>query len=102
MYIKERDVMKKLIVISLLSNLAIADGWDSSPFNFDNSEYNFDNSKYNFNNSKYNFDNSPYNLNSDRIIRSPSGKPYGYIVPKANGGANVFDLKGNRKGYVAD
>lgn len=94
--------MKKLIVITLLSNLAIADGWDSSPFNFDNSTYNFDNSGYNFNNSRLNFKNSPYNLNSDRILRSPNGKPYGYIVPKAKGGANVFDLKGNRKGYVAD
>lgn len=94
--------MRKLILIGLLSNLAIADGWDTSPLNFENSKYNFDNSRYNFDNSRYNFKNSPYNLNSNRILRSPQGKPYGYIVPKVNGGSNVFDLKGNRKGYVAD
>ena len=38
-------------------------------------------------------------LSSDRIMRDNSGNPTGYAVPKSDGGANIYDLDGNREGY---
>ena len=73
--------------------------WEDSPYNWDNSEHNWDNSPNNWKNSPNNWENNPNNLNSDRIIRDNSGNPTGYTVPKPNGGANIYDLDGNREGY---
>ena len=73
--------------------------WEDSPYNWDNSEHNWDNSPNNWENSPNNWENNPNNLNSDRIIRDNSGNPTGYAVPKPNGGANIYDLDGNREGY---
>ena len=86
--------------IVLFSGAAFAQtDWNGSPYNWKNSPYNYENSPYNFKNSPYNWDNSPYKWNNDRIIRDNQGKAKGYAVPKEDGGANYYDLKGNRKGY---
>ena len=95
--------MKKIIVLTLFPcSLAFAGvtSWEDSPMNYDNSEMNWENSEMNYNNSPMNWDNSPMNINSDRIIRDQNGNPTGYIVPKESGGSNIFDLDGNREGYI--
>jgi hypothetical protein len=92
--------MSKYIFLLFIAT-ANADGlYDSSPMNFDNSLINFDNSPTNFNNSPLNFENSPMNYNSSRIIRSNSGEAIGYGVPKENGGMNIYNLDGEREGYL--
>ena len=74
--------------------------WEDSPNNWDNSINNWDNSPNNWENSPNNWENNPNNWDSDRVIRDNSGNPTGYTVPKYNGGTNIYDLDGNRKGYV--
>jgi hypothetical protein len=51
-------------------------------------------------NSPNNWDNSPNNWDSDRVIRDNSGNPTGYAVPNSNGVINIYNLDGNREGYV--
>lgn len=97
--------MKKILLISVIltfyGGLAFGQDWDSSPFNYKNSPYNYDNSPYNYKNSPYNYDNSPYKYGNDRIIRDNYGKDTGlYAVPKDDGGTNIFDRNGNRRGYI--
>ena len=88
--------MKKLLLCTLFFvPLAFADvtSWEDSPYNSDNSEYNWDN-------SSNNWENNPNNWNSDRIIRDNNGNASGYAVPNSNGVINIYDLDGNREGYV--
>ena len=79
----------------------MASSYNSSPYNYKNSPYNYDNSQYNYKNNPYNYDNSPYNPSNDRIIRNERGQEMGYMVPKDDGGANIFDFNGNRLGYLS-
>ena len=95
--------MKKLmLVVAIISSSAFAGvtSWEDSPYNWDNSEHNWENSPNNWENSPNNWENSPNNWNSDRIIRDNSGNPAGYAVPNSNGVINIYDLDGNREGYV--
>jgi hypothetical protein len=95
--------MKTLtLVLVLIAGTAYgqATDYNSSPYNYKNSPYNYENSEYNYRNSPYNYDNSPMKYGNDRIIRDESGNARGYVVPKPDGGANIFDLQGNRQGYV--
>ena len=88
--------MKKLILIVAIISSSVFAGvtsWEDSPNNWENSEHNWDN-------SSNNWENNPNNWDSDRVIRDNSGNPTGYAVPKSNGGTNIYDLDGNRKGYV--
>jgi hypothetical protein len=93
--------IKKLIIFLVIpiNVFAGATAWEDSPYNWDNSEHNWDNNSNNWNNSPNNWENSPNNWNSDRIIRDNNGNPTGYTVPKSDGGANIYDLDGNREGY---
>jgi hypothetical protein len=93
--------IKKLIIFLTIpiNVFAGVTSWEDSPYNWDNSENNWDNSPNNWENSPNNWENSPNNWNSDRIIRDNSGNPTGYAVPKSDGGANIYDLDGNREGY---
>ena len=89
-------MMKKLmLVVAIISSSAFAGvtSWEDSPNNWENSEHNWDN-------SSNNWENNPNNWDSDRVIRDNSGNPTGYTVPKSNGGTNIYDLDGNREGYV--
>ena len=54
----------------------------------------------NWDNSINNWENNPNNWDSDRVIRDNSGNPTGYAVPNSNGVINIYDLNGNREGYV--
>ena len=103
--------MKKtiILIVFLVSALLFAvpgqgfDGfqdWDSSPQNWKNSPNNWDNSPHNWKNSPHNWENSPQRWGNERIIRDNSGRPQGYIVPKEDGGANIFNFKGERKVYI--
>lgn len=99
--------MKKIIIITVFLVLLFAapgqgfdNSWDSSPHNWKNSPYNWDNSSHNWKNSPHNWGNSPQRWNNDRIVRDNSGRPQGYIVPKADGGANIFNFDGERKAYI--
>jgi len=95
--------MKKLLLCTLLfAPLVFADvtSWEDSPYNWDNSEYNWDNSSNNWENNPNNWENNPNNWNSDRIIRDNDGNASGYAVPNSNGVINIYDLDGNREGYV--
>ena len=88
--------MKKLILAVTLISTSVFAGvtsWEDSPNNWDNSEHNWDN-------SSNNWENSPNNWDSDRVIRDNSGNPTGYAVPNSNGVINIYDLNGNREGYV--
>lgn len=95
--------MKKLIIIIavvLFSTVAGAQDWNSSPQNWENSPSNWQNSPNNWNNNPNNWDNSPQKWGNDRIVRDTRGNPTGYVVPKQDGGVNMYDLKGNRTGYT--
>jgi hypothetical protein len=92
--------MKLLYTLLLISNISLAQDWESSPYNWDNSRHNLDNSSLNWNNSPYNLDNSPNLWGNERIIRDENGKAQGYAVPKADGGVNFYDRNGNRNGYL--
>jgi hypothetical protein len=96
---KKRYLTYSLLLIYQLGH---SGAWDSSPYNWENSEHNWENSGFNYDNSPMNWDNNPMNLNSDRIIRDTDGNPTGYIVPKDNGGSNIFNLEGDRDGYIVD
>ncbi len=76
--------------------------WENSPNNWENSKMNWENSEMNWKNSPMNYENSPMKYNNKRIIRDNQGNPEGYVVPKDDGGANVFDMDGDREGYVPD
>ena len=86
-----------LILIPLIINAGTA--WEDSPYNWDNSINNWENNPNNWQNSPNNWENNPNNWSSDRIIRDNSGNPTGYVVPKSDGGANIYDFDGNREGY---
>ena len=88
--------MKKLILIVAIISSSVFAGvtsWEDSPNNWENSEHNWDN-------SSNNWENNPNNWDSDRVIRDNSGNPTGYAVPNSNGVTNIYDLDGNREGYV--
>jgi hypothetical protein len=80
--------------------LTFAQDWKSSPNNWENSPNNWQNSPNNWQNSPQNWNNSPMRFGSDRIIRDENGNAAGYVVPKSDGGANIFDLNGRRRGYL--
>jgi len=99
--------MKKLIFICLIIvasetpiNNLVASSYNNSPHNYKNSPHNYENSRHNYNNSPHNYENSPHKYDNNRIIRNESGEGMGYVVPKNDGGANIFDFNGNRLGYV--
>lgn len=95
--------MNKLLLVFLLTSPSLYAGvtsWEDSPYNWDNSEHNWDNSSNNWDNSPHNWENNPNNWNSDRIIRDNDGNASGYAVPNSNGVINIYDLDGNREGYV--
>ena len=96
----KQNILFLLVIISFSSFSEISN-WEDSPNNWENSENNWENSELNYENSPMNWDNNPMNLSSERIIRAPEGNATGYIVPKENGGANIFDLEGNREGYLS-
>lgn len=82
-------MMKKLmLIVAIISSSTFAGvtSWEDSPNNWENSEHNWEN--------------SPNNWDSDRVIRDNSGNPTGYAVPNSNGVINIFDLDGNRDGYL--
>ena len=57
---------------------------------YQTSPLNPENSSLQYRNSQLNWQNSPINPASPQL-RSPStGEPLGYVVPRADGGANVF------------
>lgn len=87
--------MNKPVSLLLLIPLFLSAGtaWENSPNNWDNSPNNWEN-------SRNNWENSPNNWDSDRVIRDNSGNPTGYAVPNSNGVINIYNLDGNREGYV--
>ena len=87
--------MNKPVSLLLLMPLFLSAGtaWENSPNNWDNSPNNWEN-------SPNNWENSPNNWDSDRVIRDNSGNPTGYAVPNSNGVINIYNLDGNREGYV--
>ena len=95
--------MKYIAYIYLFTSSLAFSGvtsWEDSPYNWNNSEHNWENSSNNWENSPNNWENNPNNWNSDRIIRDNSGNAKGYTVPNSNGVINIYDLDGNRDGYV--
>jgi len=79
---------------------AAAGDWAGSPDRWENSPGNWLNSPSRWENNPHNWLNSPHRLGNERILRDPDGTPRGYVVPKPDGGANIFDFQGNRRGYV--
>lgn len=94
--------MRTLIVfiIVLFSVSVWAGDWNSSPSNWENNPSNYENSPNNYRNSPNNYRNSPTRYGNPRIIRDNEGEAVGYVVPKQDGGANLFNFKGERQGYV--
>ena len=94
----------KVFILSLLffsvHVFAGVTSWEDSPYNWENSEHNWDNSSNNWENNPNNWENNPNNWNSDRVIRDNDGNATGYAVPNSNGVTNIYDLDGNREGYV--
>lgn len=80
--------------------MAPATDWRSSPNRWENSSGNWANSPNRWENSPGNWLNSPHRYGNDRILRDADGMPQGYVVPKPDGGANIFDFQGNRRGYL--
>jgi hypothetical protein len=73
--------------------------WQNSPDNWQNSSQNWANSSQNWKNSPQNWQNNANNFDNSNGIYNGNGNRAGYIVPKANGGANYFDNAGRRFGY---
>jgi hypothetical protein len=102
-----RKRMKRVFCLSILISITLLfsgaafaqTDWDSSPHNWKNNESNWENNSSNWKNNPHNWDNSPHKYNNDRIIRDNQGRAKGYAVPKDDGGANYYDLDGNRQGY---
>jgi len=95
--------MKAFVLSLLFFSVHVFAGvtsWEDSPYNWENSEHNWDNSSNNWENSPNNWENNPNNWNSDRVIRDNDGNATGYAVPNSNGVTNIYDLDGNREGYV--
>lgn len=98
--------MKKLAIGLITAALLIwaaptlAQDWRSSPNNWQNSPNNWENSPNNWRNSPNNWNNSPNRWGNERIIRDNHGTPQGYVVPRRDGGMNLFDFDGNRRGYT--
>jgi hypothetical protein len=80
--------------------LAVAQDWGSSPNNWDNSVNNWENSPNNWKNSPGNWENSPNRWGNERLIYDNDGDSIGYAVPKEEGGVNIYNFDGNRRGYV--
>lgn len=101
--------MKKIIVTFVLLFFAASPAlawdnssmnWDNRPENWNNRPENWENRPENWENRPENWNNRPENFNNNRIIRDEQGNAKGYIVPKPSGGANIFDMDGNRKAYI--
>lgn len=96
-----KTIIYSMLIFCYLASMVLAQDWKSSPYNWQNSPYNCQNSPYNYKNSPYNYNNSPYKYGNDRIIRDNQGRDTGlYVVPRNDGGANVFDRNGDRRGYL--
>jgi len=94
--------MKTIIslIVVLFSVSVWAGDFNNSPNNWDNSPNNWENSPNNWENSPNNWENSPNKYGNDRILRDADGNAVGYVVPKDDGGANVYNLEGERKAYL--
>ena len=95
-----RYVLALLLALVICTPALAWQSWQSSPDNWQNSPNNWQNSPNNWRNSPDNWRNNPNRWNNQRIIRDEQGRPRGYIVPKPHGGANIFDLQGNRQLYL--
>jgi len=73
--------------------------WNTSPNNWNNSKNNYENSENNYNNSPNNWENSVNNPDR-RSICNEEGNSIGYVVPKEDGGANIFNNEGKRIGFT--
>jgi hypothetical protein len=82
------------------ADAAAAGDWNSSPNRWENSADNWLNSPSRWENSPHHWLNSPHRFGNERILRDSGGAPWGYVVPKPDGGANLFDFQGNRRGYI--
>ena len=94
-----RSITIVVIILVSVYGLVAAEDWNSNPNNWNNNPNNWDNNPNNWKNSPNNWDNSPNKWGNDRIIRDNSGNPTGYAVPKDDGGINIYDFNGNRRGY---
>jgi len=74
--------------------------WEHNPLNYKNSPYNYDNSQYNYRNSQYNWENNSYNLDSRTGIYTVEGNRVGYEVQNIQGTRNIYELGGDRIGYI--
>jgi hypothetical protein len=83
-----------------LSVNAFAEGWNTNPNNWKNNESNWENSGSNWNNSPQNWDNSPKNPYRENALYNEDGKSIGYVVPKEDGGSNIFTNEGKRIGFT--
>ena len=86
--------MKKLMfIVVLLSSVASGEYPSYKNYDYDSSIYNYKNSPYNYNNSIYNSRRSSF-YDSD-------GNSIGYLVPKEDGGINIYSNQGHRIGYTS-
>lgn len=93
-------LMVGLLVASAGVGLAYADdSWESSISNWDNSPSNWENSPSNWRNSPANWENSRANRNR-WSAHDEEGRSFGYVVPRRDGGANIFSDDGERIGYI--
>jgi sortase (surface protein transpeptidase) len=73
--------------------------WNTSTYNYKNSKDNYENSEYNYKNSPDNWSNSQYNPERKSICNE-EGQAIGYVVPKDDGGTNIFNNEGKRIGFT--
>ena len=88
------------ILLLVVPSVAGESDWYAGPNRWENNPANWVNSPLRWENSPANWLNSPYRHGNDRILRDAEGMPKGYVVPKPDGGANIFDFEGNRRGYL--
>lgn len=93
-------IMLSVFAMITFISTARAYDWESSPLNWENSPNNWQNSPNNWQNGPNNWQNSPNRFGNERIIRDNQGQPDGYVVPRQDGGANIYNLDGTRRGYV--
>lgn len=77
-----------------------AQTYNESPLNWKNSPLNYDNSPLNYRNSPLNYQNSPLNPASPQLRDPATGQSEGYVVPRPDGGINVYSPSGEWVGTV--
>ena len=91
--------MKRAMLAALLVAANASAQWQNDPNYWGNSPGHWENSPSYFQNDPNYWENRP-EWGTGRTVQDNAGRAWGYAVPRSDGGVNVFDYGGTRRGYV--